>query len=295
MPRIHQRLVGTSLYLYMSVEAASKGEQVGGTGVLIGQPSEIWPHAVHLYAATNAHVIEHGGVVARAMIRDGTAKIFDHSKGDWILHARDDDVAICWLGVVPTDVDQEIQFVPRAWIVTPDDFGIAAARPDLPWSAGPVIAGEDAFSVVRFIGYDGLERNQPTVRFGSLSSPEIIAVSQRPFRDHDQESLLVEARSLAGYSGAPVFAYRHLLYLDVGTIPIDSALLLGVGWGHLKHPDDEAKEFDVEMQTPGLPTPGRYNSGMMTVVPGWKLTDLLDDPAVVAARRAYETEAATEG
>ena len=68
------------------------------------------------------------------------------------------------------------------------------------------------------------------------------------------------------------------------------AILLGIGWGHIKHPRDEELEYETEMEAPGRPTPGRYNAGMMAVVPAWKIADLLDDPKEVAVRRKSEDE-----
>jgi hypothetical protein len=181
--------------------------------------------------------------------------------------------------------------VPWDWIATPDDFKVGPDRLGFPWPTGPVVAGEDTFSVVRVVGYDGKERNVPTVRFGSLCSAETVLIDQEyAMIRRRQESFLVEARSLAGYSGAPVFAYRLGSYFDGGAPPIETPLLLGIGWGHLKHPQDEKAEFEVEMAEPGWPTPGRYNAGIMTVVPGWQLSALLDDPDVVAAREALQVD-----
>lgn len=296
MPRIEQRFIGTSLYLYKTEESAEKGMQSGGSGVLIGYPSEGLPTLVHLYAVTNAHVVEAGGVVPRAMKRDGYSRIFPLSRSDWELHPKLDDVAVCWLGTTSTDDDQELQWVPRDWFATEDDFGLVATRTDwpFPWETGPVVPGEETFSVGRFIGFDGKESNQPTVRFGNLSSGEVIRVEQKK-RGREQDSFLVEARSLLGYSGAPVYAYRTGSYWGGGVPPVAQALMLGIGWAHVKHPVDERVEYEVEVETFDELTPGRYNSGIMAVVPAWKIADLLDEPKVIEMRRKIEDEALNEG
>jgi hypothetical protein len=295
MPRIEQRVIGTSLFMYVSADAADAGSRSGGSGVLIGQPAETLPGTVHLYAVTNTHVVEcAGAVVPRIRTRSGDPKRFDLGLVDWEPHPGGEDVSIAWLEAVPASGDRELQWVPRDWLITKADLGIVAARTGWPWETGPIVAGEDTFSIARFVGYDGVDRNQPTVRFGNLSSPEAIDISQRPGRDRDQQSLLVEARSLAGYSGAPVFVYRTSGYFAGGVAPVDEALLLGIGWGHIKHPEDEKREYDVEMESPDRPTPGRYNSGIMAVVPSWMIAELLDHPKVVAMRREYEEDANNE-
>lgn len=140
--------------------------------------------------------------------------------------------------------------MPREWFVTQEHLGPVAPQRDDLWRSGPVSAGEETFSVARFIGYDGMERNQPVVRFGNLSSPELVPVWQTKPRHREQPSLLVEARSLAGASGAPVFVYRTGTVYGGGTAPVGNGLLLGISWGHIKHPEDEGAEFAVEMATP---------------------------------------------
>lgn len=287
MPRIQQRVVGTSLYMYKTSAAAQDGVARGGSGVLIGQPSDRVPDLVHLYAVTNAHVVERGGIVARASRHDGTARIFDRPRNEWELHPEDDDVAVCWLETVPAYEDHPIQSVPREWLATYADFGSVAWRKEWPWSTGPVVAGEDTFSVGRFVGYDGKERNQPLVRFGNLSSPEPVPVYQHERQPpRHQDSLLVEARSLTGASGTPVFAYRGNQYFNGGVPPVEEGILLGVGWGHVRHPNEE--DEDVPGEGPDAPSIAGYNSGIMAVVPAWKLTELLDHPKVAAVRRRHE-------
>ncbi len=278
--------------MYGSEEDAERGKRRGGSGFLVAQPSRrLPPGLLHLYAVTNAHVIERGGTVARAGTSTGETRIFSPSPSDWRSHPDGDDVAICHLGTVPKCTDMALQWLPRDCFVTEKDFGLIAAREDYPWEMGPIVAGEDVFTVGRFVGYDGIEQNQPVVRFGNLSSPETMPVEQPP-RHRSQDSFLVEARSLGGQSGAPVFAYRLGGTYGGASPSINDALLLGIGWGHIKHPSDERAEYDVEMQAPGMPTPGRYNAGIMAVVPAWKLAELLDSQKVMMMREELEEKLA---
>jgi hypothetical protein len=299
MPRIHQRLVGTSLYIYASPEDAKNGSSNGGSGVLIGQPSGRYPGMVHVYAVTNAHVVRCGGVVARAGTGDGGVRVYRRTIADWYLHPDGEDVAICWIGSQAMDDDQAIQWVPREWIVLPADFRYVPNRLGNVWGDSPLLPGEETFSVVRFIGYDGLEHNQPTIRFGNLSSSGEVEVQQEPMPENPtcverriQRSLLVEARSLSGYSGAPVFAYREAHFLDIGHGRVESALLLGIGWAHITHPAEKDLEYAAITVAPGQLAVGRYNSGMMAVVPGWHITELLDLADVASEREAMELQQA---
>jgi hypothetical protein len=79
----------------------------------------------------------------------------------------------------------------------------------------------------------------------------------------DQEAFLVEARSLSGYSGSPVFVTPYGFFEDNESMSWDfymgiSVHLLGIDCGHLPERQNMTG-----------------NSGMMVVVPAWKLLELL--------------------
>jgi hypothetical protein len=289
--------------MYQSKAAAEEGRMGGGCGVLVGIPATSLENSVHLYAVTNAHVVERGGTVVRATRGSGEPWVFEMTAGDWILHPDGEDVAVCWLRTVPTNpgelgmnTSQTFNWVWEESLVEAKELGQLSYRTG-PWAGAPIGPGEEIFSVSRFIGFDGTERNQPTVRFGNLSSRATVGISQLPGRDHDQASLLIEARSLGGCSGAPVFAYRPRAGSDgvVRAVFDFDALLLGIGWGHIKHPQDENLEYEVELESPGRPTPGRYNSGMMAVIPAWMISQLLNDERVIKIRKAQEDDKTAAG
>lgn len=66
--------------------------------------------------------------------------------------------------------------------------------------------GDDVFVVGRFINSQGKLRNIPSVRFGNIAQMPLKPIEQgRVFGEFQQESFLVEARSISGFSGSPVF------------------------------------------------------------------------------------------
>jgi hypothetical protein len=111
----------------------------------------------------------------------------------------------------------------------------------------------------------------------------------------EQESFLIEARSLSGYSGSPVFVYRmpYGAVLGDDEIPggglqdIRKHKLLGVDWAHLRDfrpvllSDKKTKATDDD----GNPLYVEQNSGMVAVVPSWRLLELLDEEELVRARK----------
>ena len=83
-----------------------------------------------------------------------------------------------------------------------------------------------------------------------------------------QESFLVEARSLSGYSGSPVFVYepgaeavietsQDSTEASVDLIPMERMAMLGVGWGHLPTKFDEEHDLVVGLD-------GVHEGGMDT-------------------------------
>jgi hypothetical protein len=167
--------------------------------------------------------------------------------------------------------------------------------------------------VGRFINHEGKQRNLPSVRFGHISQMPNEKIRQ-DFRSFDQESFLIECRSIGGYSGSPVFVYIS----EFEERPTDWELkgfppevitrnavgmrphLLGIEWGILSkwEPVCDAKGNPVNSRSPqGLQVD--TNSGMMAVVPVWKLMEMLDMPVFVERRRKdeekYFKEMATSG
>jgi hypothetical protein len=116
---------------------------------------------------------------------------------------------------------------------------------------------------------------------------------------HPQESYLVEARSIPGYSGAPVFLHFTPEHPEIewpAGVPGKPAqskrpkigfridpFLLGIDWCHIL--DREKPRSDVDDEP--LSSVGwhvRSNTGMMGVIPVWRLWDVFESPEMKALR-----------
>jgi hypothetical protein len=65
--------------------------------------------------------------------------------------------------------------------------------------------------------HEGRQKNSPTARFGNIAQMPNEPVIIKRF---EQECFLVEARSIGGYSGSPVFGQEdHHLSARRGTLP----------------------------------------------------------------------------
>ena len=180
MPAIDKKLTSCSIFLYPSEDDAKAGKGWGGSGFLLGGLSTTHPAMVHLYAVTNDHVR-----LTAPVIRYGTGEPMRGTPDDWIPHPDGDDLAIRPLGLVP---EREWSFVDKDLILSPMNV--------VSWDVGP---GDDCLMVGRFIAPSGEQLTQPVVRFGNLSA--MVEPIYQPKRVFNQDSFLVDMRSLAGFSG----------------------------------------------------------------------------------------------
>jgi hypothetical protein len=308
MPRIEDRLLKAVIYLYKSEDAAEGGTP-GGSGFLVGEPCAT-PDAVFLFAVTNAHVMKSCPVVRTAGRRN--KRVIVRQESDWYRHREGDDVVVTPIGFTPKDArDSYVDYVPREWFVTPENFshathdvndlqpGVEALPPldyewehqPLGWPFGP---GEEVVMLGRFLGYDGTDENKPAARFGHLAMAPPVPI-KHPW-GFTQPSFLIECRSVSGFSGSPIFIYRVQTTIAAGLVAIGSdrggkaALprLLGIDWGNLDRVGRNDYAIDWAESEADASFPRR--SGMMVAVPAWRLAELLDSEVVQNVKRKKEAE-----
>jgi hypothetical protein len=271
MPRIHDYILNCVVYQYRSEDEAIECERVGGSGFLVNVPLPSFPDRTIHFVVTNAHVAEKAPVSRLNGINEQLA-IAKYSIDDWIMHPDGDDVAIAPLYLPPGNKFSSIPrslFLSKATIAE-FDIGI----------------GDDIFVAGRFINHEGIQRNSPSLRFGNIAQMPGDKIMQGE-RDFEQESFLVEAKSIGGYSGSPVFV--HMLPFSSRPKPDNpqemlivpspgiGPWLLGVDWGHITSNDYVLMGGGIR-HTMDLYV--RSNTGMMGVVPAWKLDEIFNTERV---------------
>lgn len=239
------------------------------------------------YIATAKHVVEDMRKISKHVPKStfvrlndagGTARQFSLAGTTWI-HSDDPmvDLAVC--PIEGPNMGRNV--IPTTSFADPSLFS--------EWGIGP---GDEVFSVGLFTEIAGNEKNYPMVRYGNIAmlpdSPVLTALGYR-------EVYLIEARSIGGLSGAPVFV-RETLWLDPETLyraqdeprsekppmlAVGRTFLLGVMRGH----------WDIDPDTMGAMYPtgkparqGGVNMGIAMVTPATKLKKLLYEPALSAHR-----------
>jgi hypothetical protein len=209
------------------------------------------------YVVTNAHVAVHGRAL-KLNTRSGNSEVVPVTAEQWVEHRRGDDLAVAAL--LPSNAEFRYKALDASHFLTKEKMAT--------FSVG---IGDEVFFMGRFIAHDGKQTNQPIARFGSIAMMPGEPVLQKG-RDYMQESYLVDARSMSGFSGSPVMLYIPPFSLRFPTGKFSpeqltgqaAILLLGVDWGSMVFPDGK-----------------QTNTNIMGVVPVGKLEELLQDPAVI--------------
>ncbi len=222
---------------------------------------------------TARHVVE--GVKAsriciRINLRDGRVERTYVEPGEWRFHPDETvDLAIC-----PTHIP-------------PETYEILHMNVDQELATKDVIAeeyigiGDDVFIAGMFTRHIGEVSNRPIVRTGTIAAmPTEKIYTGRGYIF----AYLVEARSIAGLSGSPVFVQMApFRVMDDGGVRRSAKrthYFLGIMQGHFITKDP------MDVVSPDDEVPGDMNTGIGVVIPGERLCELIDIPEFKDKREA---------
>ena len=270
VPRILDDVLNCVVYLYRSQHEAEEGINIGGSGFLLSVPAERLPSpGGFTYVVTNAHVIRAKCNFMRVNTFDGKCRTIETK--NWLV-SNEDDLAICAIPELDHDLFPA-KTIARSMIVTEkfiQDENI-----------GP---GDEVVLTGRFVNLEGKERNIPAVRFGHISQ---MPIEPLEYDGRFQESFLCEIKSIGGFSGSPVFlAPVSDAGRPDGSKFKDQAMLLGVDWCHVQNFSEAIDEHSQSIPHIRVPE----NTGMMGVVPAWRLENLLEHPSEKAMRAMAEEQ-----
>jgi hypothetical protein len=193
----------------------------------------------------------------------------------------------------PTDKTADVAVAPvgpsHAAEINPVSI-IQFSRPEL-LSAMDIGIGDEVFSTGLFTPVDGSKRNIPIVRHGNIAMmPDEQIQTERGYAD----VYLVEARSLPGISGSPVFVrptldfkIRHKSGKPADVFcPGVGVILLGLMDAHWDVRESEKNEaFFTHDRKHGV------NMGVAIVVPAIKILETINQEGLVAMRKDTEKRA----
>jgi hypothetical protein len=252
MPRVPDEYLKCVVYLYPDIATADAGGRVGGTGFLVGIKEG---QTNFYYIVTNKHVIDDGNSTVRFNTISEKHEAYDYDERNWFKSANSDVAIYPMMEPIPKNIF--LHAVEVGQFLTKETM----ARLDIG-------IGSEVFFAGRFINAEGKEKNRPSLRFGTIAQTQTDIID-------GVESFLVEARSIPGYSGSPVFTYTtagapmNVVSSGLRTKSF-GPFLFGIDWSHILDYVDAKDERGNK-----LAFKIRNNSGMMGVIPAWHLLDLL--------------------
>lgn len=157
------------------------------------------------------------------------------------------------LAVIPAfpDVNRyDVLYIPSGMIAAGDVF-----------TRENIAEGNEVFTIGAMASHIGVFKNFPAVRYGRIAQ---MSDEKYQWGKTYTEFYLIESDLSLGSTGAPVYYYSGPVRDSAGTVRQGKMLLFGVVCG--------------DYGTPGGP------SGLVRVTPGYKLNELLNQPAVAAER-----------
>jgi hypothetical protein len=286
MPKLgdYRFLLNTVVFIYRTREQAAEARKAGGTGFLVTVPFKKAPDKFHhLYIVTNVHVARGEARTLRINTRDGGVDLI--TVDNWVSLNDGPDVTVAPITLDPNRHQVEA-IRSDSWLLTHEEF-----------LHHDIDAGDDVLMVGRFIDYDGVQTNQPSLRFGHISMKE--ANIKQNATGYTGSSFVIDMHSRSGYSGSPVFVYRThgSIFAKEGSFIVGGHLmkLLGIHWGQFperwelsSHPysTENADSIESELIVDGQYVKGL--SGMTCVVPAWDILKTLEDPRLVDLRTRVE-------
>jgi len=256
-----------------------QGMQLFGTAFFVGEQIEGTDHSL-FFLVTAKHVIEairrksvDQKVYVRINVSEVESTLMESDIELWVFHPSNSSIDVAILPFAPpSEFD---------YLVYPLS---AAATVDRIPKLG-IGVGDEVFLVGLFINHAGSKRNIPIVRVGNIAGmPEEPVQTQQGLMD----AYLIEARSIGGLSGSPVFVHLPPVRFREGKpkfLQGDYFYLLGLMHGHWDLPLS-----DTDMIGEDVLNKQAINMGIAIVAPVSKILEVINHPNLDEAKRRTKEE-----
>jgi hypothetical protein len=219
----------------------------------------------------------------------GGLTVVETNLSDWVMHPTDSSVD---LAVLPMHIHRESSGY---------DLAVYPLEPkNIAWpfqetgrkthdisDLGAFEVGDDVFFPGLFVRHQGEERNIPIVRTGTIAAmgqERVMACLAKNQESRLIDAYLVEARSIGGLSGSPVFLYSSgHSRRGVQHEGPSRSFFLGIMQGHYdRKVQADSSVFSDEAE--------KINMGIGIVIPATKLLEILDRDDLRSEREKAERE-----
>ena len=256
----------------------SAGIQLAGTAFFMSYPLGETQFQV-AYIITAKHVIE--GISKRSVdqkvylrmnLKKGGIIFVETPIKDWIFHPKESNVDVAVLNLTPKPDIVEYRTLP---------FNMAATEEIV--QKEEIGVGDDVFLTGLFVNHFGSQRNIPIIRVGNIASMPEEKVHTEDLGDID--AYLVEARSIGGLSGSPVFAYLGAMRRIGTSIQMGRQGPLFY-WIGLMHGHFDLSKYGIDNLAKDSIANLKINMGIAVVVPVWKILEVINQEVFMKARES---------
>jgi len=238
-----------------------------GTAFLVGIPSDEHPDRKFIYLVTAKHVatkLTGKEFYVRINSKNGGAVEVNGEGSKWWYHPEDPSVDVAVILWAPDAELFQFKYIAEGTFLTDEIMG-----------KDNIGTGDEVFITGLFTNLHGSRKNIPIIRMGNIAMMPDEKVSTKI---GDIDAYLIEARSIGGLSGSPVFVRKTVA---VGQGPF---YLLGLMHGHWDLSRKQKKDMaDVEEMGP-------VNMGIAIVIPAKKILEVLNQPDLVQMRKQAENK-----
>jgi hypothetical protein len=261
----------------------AESTKLAGTAFFVGLTLET-PGPQVVYLITAKHIIEgvreksiDKKVYLRMNLKSKPAQLMQVPIEYWVFHPKESNVDVAILSWAPSQDIFDYRFIRLEMAATEEvikreEIGI----------------GDDVFLTGLFANHYGLQQNLPIIRIGNIASMPEEKVHTEKLGDID--AYLVEARSIGGLSGSPVFAYLGAMRRVGNGIALGRSGPLFY-WLGLMHGHFDLSKLEMDNLIEDSLTNLKINMGIAIVVPVWKILEVMNQEVFMKAREAVLKEA----
>jgi hypothetical protein len=256
-------------------------EKLAGTGFFVSVPFTN-QQGQFIYLVTAKHVItgtenktSDGRVYLRINTKNNSIGVIATELAAWQYHPEDDSIDAAILAWAPDQNTFDYKSIPITMVLN-----------DEVRDTEQIGAGDDVFLTGLFSNHHGTKKNLPIIRIGNIALMPEEKVYTNSFGYID--AYLIEARSIGGLSGSPVFVYLSYMRERNGNIHFGQGPLfywLGIMHGHWDI--NEGDSVDVQ----SMDIVGKsINMGIGIVVPATKVIEIINGEHFAKQREKIEKE-----
>ena len=251
-----------------------------GTAFIVSVPSSKVPKSSFVFLVTAKHVavkIENKECYLRVNMKDGGSSLFGIENISWFYHP--DEVRPTDVAVYPFALDKEILNA-----IDYHAIPIASFLSDKTRIEQGIGEGDNVFTVGLFSRHTGNQKNLPIIRMGTIAMISDEMIHTTSFGNI--EAYLIEARSIKGLSGSPVFVLKQngIRILDY-VVPSSTMTLHFLGLMHGHWDLEPGESIDVAEDAVDKDS---VNVGIAIVIPAKHILETINCKGLVKFREEQE-------